>query len=188
MKVLGLYEAADTLVGDGMIRGVSGGQKRRVTLGEMLLLPRRIKFLDAISNGLDAATTYDIVQALKFITNTAGITTVISLLQVLSPKCIFLSVPSLTFLLHTAVTGRVLQLHRRDRDGGRTDHLPRSDHQGAGVLRGAGLPLPRDHGCGGLPTGDPLARRAQVHRGSDNQHWRRSAAGHRGLGEGVERV
>lgn len=82
LKILGLSEAANTLVGDGMIRGVSGGQKRRVTLGEMLLPPRKIKFLDAISNGLDAATTYDIVQSLKFITQALGLTTVVSLLQV----------------------------------------------------------------------------------------------------------
>eukprot|EP01034_Spumella_vulgaris_P025560 gene25560-biopygen22067 len=81
LLVLDLYEHTDSLVGDGTIRGVSGGQKRRVTLGEMLMAPRRIKFLDAISNGLDAATTYDIIQALKFITNHSGLTTVISLLQ-----------------------------------------------------------------------------------------------------------
>eukprot|EP01034_Spumella_vulgaris_P047223 gene47223-biopygen1258 len=47
----------------------------------MLLPPRRMKFLDAISNGLDAATTFDIIQAMRFITNTMGYTTVISLLQ-----------------------------------------------------------------------------------------------------------
>ena len=81
--MLGLYECSDTLVGDGMIRGVSGGQKRRVTLGEMLVAPRSIKFLDAISNGLDAATTYDIIQSLKFVSNAYGFTTVISLLQVM---------------------------------------------------------------------------------------------------------
>ena len=79
--MLGLFECADTFVGDNLIHGVSGGQKRRVTLGEMLLPPRTIRFLDAISNGLDAATTHDIVQALKFITNTFGTTTVISMLQ-----------------------------------------------------------------------------------------------------------
>lgn len=81
LKILGLYESADPLVCDEMIRGVSGGQKRRVALGEMLLPPRRIKFLDAISNGLDAATTDDTIQSLKLITNTAGFTTVISLIQ-----------------------------------------------------------------------------------------------------------
>jgi ABC-type multidrug transport system ATPase subunit len=36
--VLGLNSCKDTYVGSAMIRGVSGGQKRRVTLGEMLLL------------------------------------------------------------------------------------------------------------------------------------------------------
>ncbi len=81
LKILGLHEHMDTLVGDAMIRGVSGGQKCRVTLGEMLMAPRRIQFLDSISNGLDAATRYDIIQALKFITNHSGLTTVISLLQ-----------------------------------------------------------------------------------------------------------
>ena len=64
------------------MRGVSGGQKRRVTLGEMLMLPRPIRYLDAISNGLDAATTYDIAQAMKYVTNRVGLTTVVSLLQV----------------------------------------------------------------------------------------------------------
>lgn len=31
MKMLGIYGVADAVVGDGMLRGVSGGQKRRVT-------------------------------------------------------------------------------------------------------------------------------------------------------------
>ena len=31
LKVLGIDGVADTVVGDGMLRGVSGGQKRRVT-------------------------------------------------------------------------------------------------------------------------------------------------------------
>ena len=37
MKILGLYGVKNTSVGDGVIRGISGGQKRRVTMGEMLL-------------------------------------------------------------------------------------------------------------------------------------------------------
>ena len=82
LKVLGLNEVANTIVGDASLRGVSGGQKRRVTLGEMLMPPRSIRYMDAISNGLDAATAYDIVQALKYVTETVGLTTVVSLLQV----------------------------------------------------------------------------------------------------------
>lgn len=80
--VLGLGGCKDTLVGNGMIRGVSGGQKRRVTIGEMITCPRPIKLMDSISNGLDTATTYDIVRSIKLISTKVGTTVVISLLQV----------------------------------------------------------------------------------------------------------
>ena len=81
---LGLNDCANTVVGDGQLRGISGGQKRRVTLAEMLLPPRTIKYMDAISNGLDAATTYDIIQAMKLVTATVGMTSIISMLQVIT--------------------------------------------------------------------------------------------------------
>ncbi|KAM3202681.1 hypothetical protein P3L10_030305 [Capsicum annuum] len=41
MKILGLDICADTMVGDEMIRGISGGQKKRVTTGEMLVGPSK---------------------------------------------------------------------------------------------------------------------------------------------------
>ena len=41
MKVLGLDVCADTMVGDEMIRGISGGQRKRVTTGEMLVGPAK---------------------------------------------------------------------------------------------------------------------------------------------------
>jgi ABC-type multidrug transport system ATPase subunit len=82
MHVLGLKDIGNTIVGDGMLRGVSGGQKRRVTVGEMAVAPRPIKFMDAVSNGLDAATTYDIFRAFRLFVNTIGVTMVTSLLQV----------------------------------------------------------------------------------------------------------
>ena len=34
MRSLGLYNAKDTIVGDNTVRGVSGGERRRVTLGK----------------------------------------------------------------------------------------------------------------------------------------------------------
>jgi ABC-type multidrug transport system ATPase subunit len=42
LTTLGLTDCKDTLVGDHMIRGVSGGQKRRVTIGEILTIPRPV--------------------------------------------------------------------------------------------------------------------------------------------------
>ncbi|KAK1376051.1 Pigment permease [Heracleum sosnowskyi] len=49
LKVLGLDICADTMVGDQMIRGISGGQKKRVTTGEMMVGPSRALFMDEIS-------------------------------------------------------------------------------------------------------------------------------------------
>lgn len=36
MRNLGLYNAKDTVVGSNELRGVSGGERRRVTFGELL--------------------------------------------------------------------------------------------------------------------------------------------------------
>jgi ABC-type multidrug transport system ATPase subunit len=81
-SVLGLSGCKNVIVGDGMIRGVSGGQKKRVSLGEMMVTaPSRIKFLDSISNGLDAATTFDITNSLKLLVIELGLTFVAALLQ-----------------------------------------------------------------------------------------------------------
>lgn len=56
---------ADTLVGDNMIRGISGGQKKRVTTGEMLVGPSKALFMDEISTGLDSSTTFQVVNSLR---------------------------------------------------------------------------------------------------------------------------
>ena len=42
LAALGLKGCKDVYVGNAMIRGVSGGQKRRVTVGEMLVCPRPV--------------------------------------------------------------------------------------------------------------------------------------------------
>ncbi|KAM1044520.1 hypothetical protein EV2_036636 [Malus domestica] len=46
MKILGLDVSSDTLVGDNLIRGISSGQKKRVTTGEMLVGPAKALFMD----------------------------------------------------------------------------------------------------------------------------------------------
>jgi len=37
LRLLALDECADTIVGSGMVRGISGGQRKRVTTGEMIV-------------------------------------------------------------------------------------------------------------------------------------------------------
>ncbi|VAI90460.1 unnamed protein product [Triticum turgidum subsp. durum] len=76
LKILGLDICADTMVGDDMLRGISGGQRKRVMVGA-----ERALFMDEISTGLDSSTTYQIVKSLGLITNILSGTTVISLLQ-----------------------------------------------------------------------------------------------------------
>ncbi|PKA53766.1 Putative pleiotropic drug resistance protein 7 [Apostasia shenzhenica] len=81
LKILGLEICADTMVGDAMIRGISGGQKKRVTTGEMLVGPSKALFMDEISTGLDSSTTYQIVNSLRQSVHIMGGTAVIALLQ-----------------------------------------------------------------------------------------------------------
>ncbi|XP_074280493.1 pleiotropic drug resistance protein 1-like [Silene latifolia] len=81
LKILGLDVCADTLVGNEMIRGISGGQRKRLTTGEMLVGPAKALFMDEISTGLDSSTTYQIVNSIRQSIHILKGTAVISLLQ-----------------------------------------------------------------------------------------------------------
>ncbi|KAI9156895.1 hypothetical protein LWI28_013751 [Acer negundo] len=81
MKILGLDICADTIVGDAMNRGISGGQKRRLTTGEMIIGPTNALFMDEISNGLDSSTTFQIVTCLQQSAHITDSTILVSLLQ-----------------------------------------------------------------------------------------------------------
>ncbi|XP_057518787.1 ABC transporter G family member 35-like [Amaranthus tricolor] len=81
LRILGLDICRDTLVGDEMQRGISGGQKKRVTTGEMIVGPTKTLFMDEISTGLDSSTTFQIVKCLQQIAHLSDATILMSLLQ-----------------------------------------------------------------------------------------------------------
>ncbi|KAG5525544.1 hypothetical protein RHGRI_031997 [Rhododendron griersonianum] len=81
LKILGLNICAETLVGDAMRRGVSGGQKKRLTTGEIIVGPARALFMDEISNGLDSSTTYQMVACLQQLAHITDVTILVTLLQ-----------------------------------------------------------------------------------------------------------
>ncbi|MBA0774776.1 hypothetical protein Gotri_009963, partial [Gossypium trilobum] len=81
LKLLGLDICKDIIVGDEMQRGISGGQKKRVTTGEMIVGPTKTLFMDEISTGLDSSTTYQIVKCLQQIVHLTEATILMSLLQ-----------------------------------------------------------------------------------------------------------
>ncbi|KAK1577774.1 hypothetical protein Q3G72_024687 [Acer saccharum] len=81
LKILGLDICKDTIVGDDMQRGISGGQKKRVTTGEMIVGPTKTLFMDEISTGLDSSTTFQIVKCLQQIVHLTEASILMSLLQ-----------------------------------------------------------------------------------------------------------
>uniref|UniRef100_A0A2N9EHN3 ABC transporter domain-containing protein n=1 Tax=Fagus sylvatica TaxID=28930 RepID=A0A2N9EHN3_FAGSY len=81
LKILGLDMCADIMVGDEMRRGISGGEKKRVTTGEMLVGPAKALFMDEISTGLDSSTTFQIVKFMRQMVHIMDVTMIISLLQ-----------------------------------------------------------------------------------------------------------
>lgn len=77
----GLQDCRRTYVGDAVIRGTSGGEKRRVTLAEFMVCPRPVKLLDSVSNGLDAATALDVIRVVKHLCKILKLTIATALLQ-----------------------------------------------------------------------------------------------------------
>eukprot|EP00644_Phytophthora_capsici_P006465 jgi/Phyca11/127018/e_gw1.66.38.1 len=81
IQILGMEECADTIVGDALLRGVSGGERKRVTIGEVLVGGQSLFLCDEISTGLDSAATFDIIKSLRTWCKTLGGSAVIALLQ-----------------------------------------------------------------------------------------------------------
>ncbi|KAF2035084.1 ABC multidrug transporter-like protein [Setomelanomma holmii] len=65
MAVLGLSHTYNTKVGNDFVRGVSGGERKRVSVAEMLLAGAPLAAWDNSTRGLDSATALKFVKALR---------------------------------------------------------------------------------------------------------------------------
>ncbi|OWY97867.1 Pleiotropic drug resistance protein transporter, partial [Phytophthora megakarya] len=81
IEQLGLQICQDTAIGNAMHRGVSGGERKRVTTGEMQFGQKYMTLMDEISTGLDSAATYDIIKTQRSIAKNLHRTILIALLQ-----------------------------------------------------------------------------------------------------------
>lgn len=65
LSAFGLQNQADTLIGTPIRKGVSGGQKRRVSVASQLITSPSILFLDEPTSGLDSAASYEVMNFVK---------------------------------------------------------------------------------------------------------------------------
>lgn len=62
---MGLKDCADNLIGNELVKGISGGEKRRVTIAVQILTDPRVLLLDEPTSGLDAFTASSIMEVLR---------------------------------------------------------------------------------------------------------------------------
>ncbi|OVA16224.1 ABC transporter-like [Macleaya cordata] len=77
---LGLERCQDTMIGGSFVRGVSGGERKRVCIGNEIIINPSLLLLDEPTSGLDSTTALKIVQMLHDIAE-AGKTVVTTIHQ-----------------------------------------------------------------------------------------------------------
>src|SRR5690242_10921331 len=78
---MGISHTEDTKVGDAFVRGVSGGERKRVSIIETLSTRGSVMCWDNSTRGLDASTALEYTRALRSMTDTMGIATIVTLYQ-----------------------------------------------------------------------------------------------------------
>jgi len=81
LKRMGLEVCADTKVGNQFLQGLSGGQKRRLSLAVCLMKRPKLVFLDEPTSGLDAAAAASIMAFLKELSSALNLITVCTIHQ-----------------------------------------------------------------------------------------------------------
>ena len=81
LKALGVYHTLDTKVGNEFIRGVSGGERKRVSIVEAMATRGSIYCWDNPTRGLDASTALQYVKAVRAMTDIFGLASIITIYQ-----------------------------------------------------------------------------------------------------------
>ncbi|KAI9835623.1 MAG: hypothetical protein M1837_003696 [Sclerophora amabilis] len=80
-KLFWIEHTMNTKVGDAFVRGVSGGEKKRVSIAEAMVTKASTQCWDNSTRGLDASTALEYVQSLRTLTNMAHVSTLVALYQ-----------------------------------------------------------------------------------------------------------
>ena len=80
-KLFWIEHTMGTKVGNEHVRGVSGGEKKRVSIAEAMITKASTQCWDNSTRGLDASTALEYVEALRSLTTMAHISTSVALYQ-----------------------------------------------------------------------------------------------------------
>lgn len=81
LESMGISHTYDTKVGNEFVRGVSGGERKRVSIIECLATRGSIFCWDNSTRGLDASSALDYVKAVRAMTDVLGLTSIVTLYQ-----------------------------------------------------------------------------------------------------------
>ncbi|CAN8257985.1 unnamed protein product [Cochlearia groenlandica] len=81
VRELGLEAVSTARVGDDSVRGISGGERRRVSIGVEVIHDPKVLILDEPTSGLDSTSALQIIDMLKLMAETRGRTIVLSIHQ-----------------------------------------------------------------------------------------------------------
>lgn len=81
LALFGLRHTVNTKVGNDFIRGVSGGERKRVSIAEAFLAHCTLQCWDNSTRGLDSATALEFVKTLRTASSIAGTTAVVAIYQ-----------------------------------------------------------------------------------------------------------
>lgn len=81
MESMKISHTEDTKVGNEFVRGVSGGERKRVSIIECMATRGSVFCWDNSTRGLDASTALEWAKALRAMTNILGLTTIVTLYQ-----------------------------------------------------------------------------------------------------------
>lgn len=81
LKAFGLRDQADTLVGTPIRKGISGGQKRRLSVASQLIASPKILFLDEPTSGLDSASSFEVMSHIRKVAKQTDLIVIASIHQ-----------------------------------------------------------------------------------------------------------
>jgi len=81
MAVFGIGHTINTRVGNDFIRGVSGGERKRVTIAEAALSGAPLQCWDNSTRGLDSANAIEFCKTLRMSTDLVGSTAAVAIYQ-----------------------------------------------------------------------------------------------------------